>query len=60
MVKNKPHHILEGPTMRKPLVAFFGIFPLAFSGSTQHSRNGNINNQLTRDIALKGIKVQLS
>lgn len=59
MFKNKCHHIIEGPVMRKRFVALFEIFPLAFYESTQCSRNGNNNNQLTRDIALKVTEIQL-
>lgn len=58
MFEHRPHHITEGPTVRKRGVALFDIFPLAFYGSTQCSGNGNVNSQLAGDIALKGSEIQ--
>lgn len=45
--------------MRKQLVVLFEVFLLAFYELTHCSRNGNNNNQLARDIALKGTEIQL-
>lgn len=59
MFENKLHNIVEGPRMRKQLVILFEIFPLLFYGSIQCSRNGNNNNQLAKDMALKGTEIQL-